>query len=151
MIGIILQFPYFSFYSPLFFSYQADEELSTFMTPTQDCHHLHTMPYPPPYEHEYGYSSYPSQDWSELTSYGGMEMEEFIQQNMEYLAEDGSHHGVLAEDSSHHGVLAEDPFLPHRPTSYPEMQGKSDWLYGYSADVEDQTLQHDFCKLNCTI
>ena len=68
-------------------------------------------------------------------------MEEFIQQNMEYLV----------EDSNHHGVLAEDPFLPNRPTSYPDMRSESDWLYGYRADLEDQTFQHDFCKLNCTI
>ena len=118
MIGIILQFPYFSFYSPLSLSYKADEELSTFIPSRQDYHHPQTMPYTPPYEHEYGYTSYSSQDCSELTSYGGMGMEEFIQQNMKYIG----------EDDSHHGVLAEDPFLPHRPTNYPEMQSESDWL-----------------------
>ena len=141
MTGIILQFPSFSFYSPLSFSYQADEELSTCIPPTHVYHHPHAMPYPPPYEHEHGHSSYPSQDWSELTRYGGMEVEEWIHQNMEYLD----------EDVSHHRELAEDPFLPHRPTSYPDMQSESDWLYEYSADVEDQTFQHNFCKLNCNI
>ena len=128
---VIIHF-YPSLCSPLSFlypspPYQPDEVFSPYAIPAtldyipdNDYHHPHT-----PYE--YDCSPYPSpQDWSELPTYGGMEVEEWIQQNIEYLGEDDGHHAVLS-------------LSPSSSSS-----SHTDWVNTYSR--EDQCYKYHVCK-----